>query len=154
MQPLKNSPDTYKIALALLFGAFLLGMAATIILSAQRGARVVDADYYDNGLNYDRTKSGGRNPGLYWSISASLAGKDLLVRVSDEKGAPLDGGKLFFHPRRAAGEQQRNAPLHLYESAPGLFRAPWPVAAQGELRGTLRFTKGEASASQKVVFFD
>ena len=152
MQPIKNSTSTYKIALSLLFGAFLLGMAATIFLSSHRGSRVVDTDYYDNGLNYDRTRSGARNPGLYWTMSASLAGKDLLVRVSDEKGAPLAGGKLFFQQKRAGGEQR--APLHLAESAPGVFRGHWPVTARGELHGTLRFTKGEASASQKVVFFD
>lgn len=152
MQPLKRSTCTYKIALSLFFGAFLLGMAVTISLSFQSGSKVIDAQYYDNGLNYDRTNSGARNPGLHWTMSASLAGKDLLVRVSDEKGAPLGGGILLLQVSRTGGEER--APLHLAESAAGVFRGPWPVTAQGELHGTLRFTKGEAIASQKVVFFD
>lgn len=146
-----RSSSSYKIALLLLVGAFLVGMAATFFLSARRGALVVDADYYQNGINYDRTRSGARNPGLAWTMSASIIGADLLVTVQDEKGAPVPGGKLLFHPRRAG--KDLNDLFHLTESAPGTFRAPL-TAAPGELRGTLRFTRGEASASQRVVLFN
>lgn len=151
-KPATSSACSYRIALALLVGTFLSGMAATFFLSAQRGSRVTDADYYQNGLNYDRTASGAKNPGLYWSMAASLAGPDLLVRVSDEKGSPVGGGKLVLHPGRRGGEAA--GALQLAESAPGVFRASWPVQPQGELHGTLRFTRGEASASQRVVFFN
>jgi len=148
----KNTAHPWKIALALLFGVFLTGMAATFTISSHRGSRVVDPDYYKNGLHYDQTASGAKNPGLHWSMSAALAGSDLLVRVCDAAGAPIGGGKLSFHPKRRDANQADALPLA--ESAPGVFRAPRPITSQGELHGVLHFTKGEASASQKLVLFN
>ncbi|HBA89207.1 MAG TPA: nitrogen fixation protein FixH [Geobacter sp.] len=147
----KSTGRSYKIALSLMFGIFLLGMAATLLLSTRRGSRVVDAEYYNNGLHYGQTGSGARNPGLGWSLSASIQGSDLLVKVNDEQGAPVAGGKLFFQPGRSA--TVRNEAVTLSESSPGIFRAPRPAAAEGDLQGTLLFSRGEASASQRVVFF-
>jgi len=148
----RNGTSPYKIALALIFAAFLIGMAATLTISANRGTRVVDSDYYNNGLHYDQTPSGAKNPGLGWSMSASLADNGLRVLVNDENGAPIGGGKLSFHPKRGGADEAGTLPLT--ESAPGVFSAPRPASPQGELHGTLRFTKGEASASQKVVLFN
>jgi nitrogen fixation protein FixH len=142
----------YRVILLTLFGVFIAGMAATFFASGRLGSRVTDPDYYQNGLNYDRTQSGARNPGLDWTLTATLSGRDLLVRVRDEKGAPVAGGKLSLHPARKTGDE--NTPLQLFESAPGEFRAPWPATAESELQGVLRFTRGEASASQRVVFFN
>lgn len=149
MPSLNTRKCRWQLAILLMLGVFLLGMATTMSISLQRGSLVTDADYYQNGLNYDRTESGARNPGLNWTMSASLAGKDLLVRVHDEKGTPIPGGKLLFQSKSARDREV----LQLSESAPGVFVAPWPTT-QGELRGVLHFTKGEASASQKVVFFN
>jgi len=145
-----TSPCRWQLAILVLLGVFLLGMGTTMFISVKRGSRVTDADYYQNGLNYDRTKSGAHNPGLNWTMSALLAGSDLQVRVHDENGAPVPGGRLLFQTVRA-GEKEA---LPLAESAPGVFIAPWPASGQAELRGVLLFTKGEASASQKVVFFN
>lgn len=150
-------PDTekkplcrWRTSLLLLVGIFLAGMAATFFISFRKGGGVTDAQYYQNGLNYDRTPSGARNPGLNWSLSASLAGRDLLVRVHDEKGGAVPGGRLLLCP--LGKNEAARPPLLLRECAPGEYRAAWP-AAKGELHGILRFTKGEASASQRVVFF-
>lgn len=133
-----------------MLGVFLLGMGITMFISVQRASQVTDADYYQNGLNYDRTKSGALNPGLNWTMSATLAGKDLRVLVHDEKGVPVAGGRLLFQTSRAGMKEV----LPLAESAPGEFLSPWPATGPSELRGVLLFTKGEASASQKVVFFN
>lgn len=146
----KPSPCRWQLAIMLMLGVFLLGMGTTMIISVRRGSQVTDADYYQNGLNYDRTRSGERNPGLDWTMSASLSGRDLQVRVHDDKGALIPGGRLLFRTVRA-GEKEA---LPLAESAPGVFTAPWPTSGKQELRGVLLFTKGEASASQKVVFFN
>jgi hypothetical protein len=144
------TPCRWQFGILLMLLIFLLGMGATLFISVQRGSRVTDAQYYQNGLNYDRTRSGARNPGLDWTMSASLAGRDLQVRVHDKDGVPVPGGRLQFQTIRA-GEKEA---LPLAESAPGVFTAPWPASGQPELRGVLLFTKGEASASQKVVFFN
>lgn len=146
----KTSATIYKGALVLLFCAFLAGMAVTFTLSAKRGSRVVDANYYQNGLNYDRTESGAKNPGLSWKLSASMADGEVVVMVHDETGTPVSGGKLSFQPSRPGNEHT----LHLSESSPGVFRSTRPAAPKGEVHGMLRFTRGEASASQRVVFFN
>ena len=148
----KKSTCCYRIVLLTLVGVFIAGMAATFFASGILASRVTDPDYYRNGLNYDRTRSGARNPGLKWTLTATLAGSDLLVRVNDEKGAPVAGGRLILHPGKREGSSA--SPLQLAESAPGVFRAPRPATAKGELQGVLRFTRGEASASQRVVFFN
>lgn len=146
----KDSATIYKGALVLLFCGFLMGMAATFTLAAKGGPRVVDRDYYQNGLNYDRTQSGARNPGLSWKLSATMADGEVVVMVHDDRGAPVPGGKLSFQPSRPGNEHT----LHLSESSPGVFRSTRPAPAKGEVHGMLRFTRGEASASQRVVFFN
>ncbi|HBG06405.1 MAG: nitrogen fixation protein FixH [Geobacteraceae bacterium GWC2_58_44] len=147
-----NHATRWKMALALLMAAFLIGMAATMVIAARRVTPVTDADYYNRGLHYDQTATGSKNPGLGWTMAASLAGAELQVRVKDQSGAPVAGGKLRFEPKRAGAGV--SAPLVLAESAPGIFLAPRPVSPQGELHGTLRFTRGEAAASQKLVLFN
>ena len=185
-QTQKYQATPWKLALAFLVGAFLAGMATTITIAANRVTPVTDADYYNNGLHYGRTASGSRNPGLGWSLTASLAEGDLQVRVTDESGAPISGGKLTFEPKAggtaaggtgtgagaAAGTTAAAAAgvgsgaatgvgtgtglgtLALREAAPGVYRTPRPAARQGDLHGTLRFTKGEAAASRKLVLFN
>lgn len=150
LQAPRTSPCRWQLAIVALVAVFLLGMAVTMLMSVWRGAGVTDARYYENGLNYDRTKSGARNPGLNWSMSASLTGRDLQVRVQDENGAPISGGSMQFR----TGAPEDPAVLPLIEKSPGLFVSPWPATGKAELRGVLVFTKGEASASQKVVFFN
>lgn len=147
----KKNACCYRIVLMTMIGIFIAGMAATFFASGMLASRVTDPDYYRNGLNYDRTRSGARNPGLKWTLTATLAGRDLMVRVRDEKGAPVAGGSLSLHPGKQGAS---SLPLQLAESAPGVFRAPRPATDKGELQGVLRFTRGEASASQRVVFFN
>jgi hypothetical protein len=148
----KITGTPWKIALTFLVAAFLVGMAASLYLAAQRASRVVDTDYYAHGLHYDQTRNGSKNPGLEWTMSASLAGGELQVRVKDRSGAPVAGGELRFVPER--GSAASGGALALAESAPGIFLAPRPVAPKGELHGTLRFTRGEAAASHKLVLFN
>ena len=144
------SPCRWQLGILLMIGLFLLGMAVTMTLSLTHGSGVTDTDYYQNGLNYDRTRSGARNPGLNWTLSATLSGKDLQVRVHDEKGTLLTGGRLEFR----TGGDAASATLHLSESSPGVFVAPWPAGAQSELHGVLLYQKGEACAARKVMFFN
>lgn len=147
---LNISPCRWQLSIVLMVAVFLLGMVVTMLMSMWRGAGVTDAQYYQNGLNYDRTKSGARNPGLNWSMSASLAGRDLQVRVHDEKGAPITGGALQFRTEAVGSPTV----LSLNEASPGVFVSPWPATGKAELKGLLVFTKGEATASRKVVFFN
>jgi hypothetical protein len=148
---LRDPTERWRMLLALMLGVFLAGMVLSLVLAAHRMSTVVDADYYQNGLHYGRTASGAVNPGSEWRINAFLAGNDLRVVVLDQSGAPVRGGKLSLQPDSAA---PASPPLQLAEIAPGAFSCPRPPSRQGELHGTLRFTCGEASATQKLVLFN
>jgi len=150
-QTIKDPGRSWQMALALLFCLFLAGMAVSIATAVSRGSRVVDVDYYRHGLHYGKTGSGASNAGLGWSMSATLTGGELRVRVQDRSGVPVAGGSMSFQPD---GRTTPAATLALAEQAPGLFQARWPLAQQGELRGTLFFTRGEAAASQKLAIFN
>jgi hypothetical protein len=151
MQVTAKSAGPWKALLALLVGAFLIGTVASLCTAARRVSRVVDTDYYNHGLHYDQTSKGARNPGMDWSMSASLAAGELQVRVKDQSGAPVAGGRLSFQSeQRSTG---RHDILALAESAPGVFHAKRPASTQGELHGTLQFTRGDAAANHKLVLF-
>lgn len=147
---LRDPSQRWKMLLALIIGVFLAGMVLSMVLAAHRIGRVVDVDYYQNGLHYGRTASGALNPGIGWSINAYLAGNDLRVLVRDRSGSPVAGGRLSLHDTALPA----SPPLKLAEISPGAFSCPKPLSRQGEMRGTLRFTCGEASATQKLVLFN
>lgn len=48
----RNNGTSWKIGLAALVGIFLIAMAASLTLANRRVSRVVDPDYYRNGLHY------------------------------------------------------------------------------------------------------
>jgi len=149
----KNSAASWKIGIALLIGLFLIGMALSLVTAARRVGRVVDRDYYSHGQHYGATQDRAKNAGLDWTMTPVLSGTSLQVRVRDRAGAPVASGVLRFEPRPAGGDQSAGA-LTLAETAPGLFQTQRPVSAGGELQGTLRFTRGDATASRKLVLFN
>ena len=148
----KKGVNRWQLGLALLFGVFLIGMAVSMALASLRASRVVDVDYYDHGLHYDQAHNGSSKAGFDWVITASLAGDRLQVRVKDQSGKAVAGGKLSFQPE--PGRAGQPAKLALSEAEPGLLQAPRPLSPQGELRGTLRFTRGDAAASRRLVLFN
>jgi nitrogen fixation protein FixH len=152
-QTKKQSGTRWKLAIVFLIGVFLVGMAATLITAAHRVSRVVDGDYYSHGLHYGATQDHAKNAGLDWTIAAALSGAELQVQVRDAAGAPVAGGQLSFEPQKN-GANLPTGSLALAETSPGVFRAKRPATAAGELHGTLRFTKGEAVASRKLVLFN
>ena len=137
----------YRLALGLLVALFLVAMVASFVTAARRVSRVVDPDYYSHGLNYgaDQAARAG-SAALSWTITPTLKDGELQVRVADQSGAPVTGGQLSFEPQGAAAP----AVLSWTETAPGLFRASTPAAGT-TLRGTLRFSRGTATLSHKLV---
>jgi hypothetical protein len=152
MQSETNHMTYWKLGLAMLAGVLLAGTAASMYAAVRLGSPVVDTDYYNHGLHYGRTGKGDADPGLGWSMSAKLAGGQLEVKVKDRSGVAVQGGELRFESRLAGGAV--GPVLAFAQSAPGIFRVTRPVSRAGELRGVLRFTRGEATASQKLILFD
>jgi hypothetical protein len=145
-----TSGTVYRIIIALLVCAAIAGIVFSLLLAVRDGTGVADRDYYKHSLQYGRTRTGANNPGLWWTMTASLAARDLQVRISDRTGAPVTGGELSFEPPPGAAI----AAIKLEESAPGLFHAPRPVSSQEKLHGTLRYRRGDAFAVRKVVLLN
>ena len=152
-ESVNNSGTRWQLGIALLIGIFLVGMVLSLVTAARRVSRVVDTDYYSHGLHYGETQDGAKNAGLGWTIAAGLSGGGLQVRVRDASGAPVAGGTLAFEPQGGA-EARPAGGLEFAEPAPGLFRAKRPAPGSGEVRGTLCFTRGTATASQKLVLLN
>jgi nitrogen fixation protein FixH len=148
-----NSGARWKLGIVALIGVFLVGMAASLTVAARRVSRVVDPDYYSHGLHYGQTQDRGKNAGLGWTIAAEVSGDQLQVRIKDASGTPVSGGRLSFE-LNAGGSGKPAAALEFAEAAPGLFRARRPAPEGGELHGTLRYARGEALASQKLVLLN
>lgn len=149
-QKTPTTANRWQVGLALLVALFLVAMVASFTLAARRVSRVVDTDYYSHGLHYGQDQAA--NTGRTWSIAPRLAGSELEVQVRDQQGAPLTGGTLSF---QALGTDKLTpAPLRLTEHAPGLFSTPRPAISGAPLRGTLTFTRGDATASRKMVLVD
>jgi hypothetical protein len=148
----RSNAGGWKILLALLLIVAGIGMGTTLYLSMQRASRVADPDYYSHGLNYGKTASGLKNPGMSWRMATSVAGNQLQVRVRDQSGTPVLGGELRFEPERLGVAD--GPAFTMAESSPGTFQLQRPETPEGELHGTLRFTRGEAVATQKLVLFD
>jgi hypothetical protein len=142
----------WKLALAVLMASSLIGLGATWMIAAQHVAPVTDPDYYRHGLLYGKTDRGLKNPGLQWTISPSLSKGDLLVRVTDPDGVPVGNGTLRFETKRGGIESPKT--LMLSEQSPGVFRAPRPISPDGELHGMLHFSRGDGTATRKVVLFN
>ncbi|GFO58319.1 hypothetical protein GMST_06440 [Geomonas silvestris] len=141
----QKTATRWQLALAFLVGLFVVASIASFSIAARRVSPVVDPDYYNHGLNYGAAQAA--NPGRDWTITPHLEAGALVVAVKDRTGAPVVGGKLLL--------TAPNLPvLPLAEGDPGLYRAPRPAAAGGQLRGTLSITRGSASASRPVVLID
>lgn len=149
----RHSPDTgniWKIGLLVMSGIFIAATVASLVVAKHRVSTVVDTEYYSHGLHYAETHSKAGNAGTGWTMTASVAGNYLQVLVRDEAGVPVTGGRVVYDLDRPAGKRTTSG-LYLRESGPGIYRTPRPGDASGELRGTMRFTKGEATVSGKVV---
>jgi len=53
----RDGGRAWKIGLSLMVGLFLVAMATSLMLASRRVSRVVDPDYYRNGLHYGEKPS-------------------------------------------------------------------------------------------------
>ncbi len=147
--------DAGKFWIRIITGVLVLFIAATvasIVIAKKRGSRVVDTEYYSHGLHYAENHDTAGNTGNKWVMAATADSTHIQVTVRDEQGAPLTGGAAT-----CSLDQSATTPgtvLQLSESPPGIYRAPRPTSAQGELRGTIRVAKGSGVISGRVVLFN
>ncbi len=151
-----NRPDTgksWKIMLAALVGLFLVAMVVSLVLAGRRVSRVVDTDYYRNGLHYGQTLNRPGKAAAGWTMAAVLAGDQLQVHVLDKSGVPVTGGRLRFAPEQGTARQQ-SPDLIFAESGPGMYQALSPVGKRSEIRGAMHFSRGADVISEKMVLFN
>lgn len=144
----------WKLSIIALLALFLLGTAWSLVRAVRGVSRVVDSDYYNHGLDYDKERQGGAVAERRgWRMQSAFAEGRLTVRVADRSGAPVGGGVMTLN--LAAPVAPGNGPLLpvsvLVEGRPGVYSAGLLLARGNELRGTLVFTRGDAGMTGKVV---
>jgi len=148
--PHVDAGKSWKITIIVIVVLFFAATAASLIVAGRKVSKVVDTEYYSHGLHYAEIQSRGGNVGATWTMTASVVGNQLQVLVRDEAGSPVTGGRVVYDLDRRA-DNRSAAYLFLSESGPGIYSTLRPDDTKGELHGTMRFTKGEATVVGKVV---
>ena len=150
MNDTRDTAGTYwKIGIATVVCLFIVATVASVVIAKRKGSRVVDTEYYRHGLHYAENHSKGGNSGTGWAITASVAGNSLQIVVRDDAGTPVTGGQALYDIDRGAGSRTGGA-IPMVEVGEGVYRMPRPESDRGELRGTVRFTKGDGTVISKV----
>ncbi len=105
-------------------GLLVFNVLATgvLIAAAHHGASRVIPSYYEQAVRYDDVLAqAARDAALGWRVEATL-GSEVVVRVHDRTGTPLDGARVRVSGMaRASGVQLDGA---LAGAGDGEYRAP------------------------------
>jgi nitrogen fixation protein FixH len=150
----QDTGQVWRISLAVMVGLFICGTVASLVVAKRRVSRVVDADYYRHGLHYGQQNlSGERGHELGWRLEPALAAGQIQVRVDDASGQPVTGGRMIIDLEENAADTPAGT-LVLDEKLPGVYRTAAARWGRGGIRGTMRFSRGNAEVREKVVVFN
>jgi FixH len=144
---------SWQLILAALVALFLVGMVSSLVIASKRVSRIVDADYYSHGLHYGETRIKTGTVISGWNMTTSIAGDHLQVTVLDGAGTPVTGGRITFEPLRRTGGGS-GADFRFVECSPGKYRAIVSAGHDRDLRGTMRFSRGDTGISGNVALFN
>ncbi len=141
---------TYPALILLLISAFLVFSAWAAFRAAGLGSKVTDADYYSKGLKYNTTEIERRAAEvLGWNLETSLAGRDLLFRLTDRRGRAITGARGRLH--LAIPGAAENIFLPLAEAAPGLYRVTLAGALSGTIQARLELERDGARLNRHLL---
>lgn len=128
-----TSSRSWKVFLLGLFALFATGMATGFIMAARDGARLVDRDYYEQGVHYGDLSARQRAAAQAgWRFQVSRQGSDLLVTLSDGEGRGVPGVEVGF----VAAADRGNPAVVLQPLGEGrylLSRSAVPDVVQGTM---------------------
>jgi nitrogen fixation protein FixH len=150
----QDAGRVWRISLAAMVGLFICATVASLVVAKRRVSRVVDADYYRHGLHYgQRNLSGERGHELGWRLEPVLAAGQIQVRVDNADGQPVTGGRMIIDLEESATGTPAGS-LVLDEKLPGVYRTAAARWGRRDIRGTMRFSRGNAEVREKVVVFN
>lgn len=131
------------IAIIVIFGA---GMAVTLYLAGRGGVQLVDADYYEQGKNYDRSgrreNSAGRQT---LKMAVARREQDLLVTVTDIRSQGIARADVRYF----ATEGDHGRGVLLKEEGRGGYLLPLAdINPSG--RGRIVVTVGDAVLTENI----
>jgi hypothetical protein len=143
LQKRKGAWPFFIIAIIFIFFA---GMVVTFYLASREGLQLVDADYYEQGKNYEHSSRRNRSAG-HQALKMVMATVDrgLAVTVTDGSGkAPVNGEARYF-----ASESDHGAGIMLTEMERGIYLLPLSdIDSSG--RGRIVVTVGDAVVTEKI----
>jgi len=148
-KPASRQPGSYwAFVPAGLLAAMLVGLLTMAMIAADDPSFAVESDYYKKAVAWDRElEQQGENARLARKVtletrSSSERTAALALRVTDARGAPLDGAEVELEafPNARAGERQR---LVFTERRPGAYAAELPLTRTGLWELRLTVTRGK-----------
>lgn len=115
--------NPWPFAPVLLLGLCVTIQTALVTSSSRQPGLAVEPHYYEAGLAWDERQAEERRvAALGWQVEVEVARGDVLVRLLDAAGAPLDGATVevrALHPARPDRPRAGGLPWR----APGLYGA-------------------------------
>jgi nitrogen fixation protein FixH len=123
-----------KVVIAVVTAVVVGAIAATIWVATRSYERTVVADPYESGIHHDQDRK--RAERLGWTVLVDEGGlragpeATLAVRLSDRKGAPLEGAEVTFRVARP-GTSRFDHSARAQPEAAGRYAAVLPMTEAG-----------------------
>ncbi len=134
--------------LLMMIAIFLAGMTFSLIKAARGVSRVVDRDYYNQGLLYAPVDAAGAAARLGWRAEPLYGNGRLELRVIDRNGAPVEGGELTVTVE-GAGRAIRGLTCGI--EAPGVYCVPLIPADGSVIKAGWLFRRGADTMNGRMT---
>ncbi|GEM_PF-4595276 len=143
----QSAGRSWKLLIAGILISFAFFQIVTMLV-AKKSIRVVEKNYYSEGLRYaEKIKSAKKASG--WKITPVFADGKIRVLATEASQMPLIGAEAVFTRLPAVGETGLS--FRLTETAPGEYVAKMPFYGSNAAEVIVTLTRGDASASVKVI---
>lgn len=134
--------------LLLLVAIFIVGMVVSLMKAGREVSRVVDKDYYNQGLHYAPGDTGEAAARLGWQALPTVRNGRFELRITDRNGAPVTGGTLSVTVEGPAGPV---GSLTCGIDAPGVYCVPLVTTAGGVVKARWLFRRGTDTMSGRMT---
>ncbi len=135
----KQGGKSWIFGLIILVMLFLAGMTWSLRKAGKEVSRVVDRDYYANGLVYTPGDAASAAARLGWRAQPVYRNGRLELRITDRNGLPVSGGNLTV---TVEGKGTTAGTLTCGMPEPGLYCVPFVPVSGAIIKAGWIFRRG------------
>ena len=139
------------------FVAFFVVLAAMdgtfVYLATSSHTGLVTDQAYERGLAYNETIAAAeKSANLEWQVDIELAGSDLIVRLDDAEGVPVEGAMVRAKVSRPTQEGY-DFELMLSQVAGGTYTGPitFPLDGQWDVRVFVEWKQQQFQQANRLI---